>query len=97
MSFRTNPDRILENIDRARNRDAESAGLYVDRQAMGRDLDTTIPDLDATTTERLKRIFQILERAYTKAAGRTAAFPQPISRRSSPTSARRGSSCRRRH
>jgi hypothetical protein len=70
MSYRTNPDRILENIDRARNRDAESAGLYVDRQAMGRELDTGIPDLDATTTERLKRIFQILERAYTKAAGR---------------------------
>ena len=71
MSFRTNPDRILENIDRARNRDAESAGLYVDRQAMGRDLDTEIPDLDATTTERLKRIFAVLERAYTRAAQRT--------------------------
>ena len=70
MSYRTNPDRILENIDRARNRDAESAGLYVDRQAMGRELDTEIPDLDATTTERLKRIFTILERAYTRAAGR---------------------------
>jgi hypothetical protein len=68
MSYRTNPDRILENIDRARNRDAESAGLYVERQAMGRDLDTEIPDLDATTTERLKRIFAIVERAYTKAA-----------------------------
>ena len=25
MSYRTNPDRILDNIDRARNRDAESA------------------------------------------------------------------------
>jgi hypothetical protein len=71
MSFRTNPDRILENIDRARNRDAESAGLYVDRQAMGRDLDTEIPDLDATTTERLKRIFAVLERSYTRAAQRT--------------------------
>jgi hypothetical protein len=70
MSFRTNPDRILENIDRARNRDSENAGLYVERQAMGRDLDTQIPDLDATTTERLKRIFQVLERAYTRAAGR---------------------------
>ena len=70
MSFRTNPDRILDNIDRARNRDAESAGLYIERQAMGRELGTTIPDLDATTTERLKRIFGILERAYTKAAQR---------------------------
>ena len=71
MSFRTNPDRILENIDRARNRDAEAAGLYVERQALGRELDTEIPDVDATTTERLKRIFGVLERAYTKAAQRT--------------------------
>lgn len=71
MSFRTNPDRILDNIDRARNRDAEAAGLYVDRQAMGRDLETAIPDLDATMTERMRRIFAILERAYTKAAQRT--------------------------
>jgi len=29
MSYRTNPDRILDNIDRARNRAAESAGLSV--------------------------------------------------------------------
>ena len=71
MSYRTNPDRILENIDRARTRDAENAGLYVERQAMGRDLDTEIPDIDATTTERLKRIFGVLESAYTKAAGRS--------------------------
>jgi hypothetical protein len=70
MSFRTNPDRILDNIDRARNRDAESAGLYVERQAMGREMETAIPDLDATTQERVKRIFAILERAYTKAAQR---------------------------
>jgi hypothetical protein len=70
MSFRTNPDRILDNIDRARNRDAESAGLYVERQAMGREMETGIPDLDATTQERVKRIFAILERAYTKAAQR---------------------------
>ena len=70
MSFRTNPDRILDNIDRARNRDAESAALYIERQAMGRELATEIPDLDATTSERVKRIFGILERAYTKAAQR---------------------------
>jgi len=70
MSFRTNPDRILDNIDRARNRDAESAAFNVERQAMGRELDTEMPDVDATTTERLKRIFSILERAYTKAAQR---------------------------
>jgi len=71
MSYRTNPDRILDNIDRARNRAAEAAGLYVERQAVGRELETEMPDVDATTTERMKRIFAILERAYTKAAQRT--------------------------
>ena len=71
MSFRTNPDRILDNIDRARNRDAENARFEVERQAMGRDLETEMPDLDATTPERLKRIFAIIENAYTKAAQRT--------------------------
>jgi hypothetical protein len=70
MSYRTNPDRILENIDRARNRDAESARFNLDRQAMGRDLDTDIPDLDATNPERAKRIFRTVERAYVKAAQR---------------------------
>lgn len=70
MSYRTNPDRILDNIDRARNRATEAAGLYVERQAMGRELETEMPDVDATTTERLKRIFAVLERAYTKAAQR---------------------------
>lgn len=71
MSYRTNPDRILDNIDRARNRDAESARFQVDRQALGRDLETEMPDVDATTSERLKRIFAILEKAYTKAAQRS--------------------------
>ncbi|MEM7417806.1 MAG: hypothetical protein AAF389_20115 [Gemmatimonadota bacterium] len=71
MSYRTNPDRILDNIDRARNRDAESAALYIERQAMGRELDSQMPDLDATNTERVKRIFAILERAYVKAAQRS--------------------------
>ncbi len=71
MSYRTNPDRILDNIDRARNRDAESARFSVERQAMSRDLDTDIPDLDATHVERLRRIFASLERAYTKAAQRS--------------------------
>jgi len=71
MSFRTNPDRILDNIDRARNRDAENARFHVDRQAMGRELETEFPDVDATTTERMKRVFSVLNRAYTKAAQRT--------------------------
>ena len=71
MSYRTNPDRILDNIDRARNREAESARFTLDRQALGRDLDTAIPDTDATTPERVKRIFSVVERAYTKAAQRS--------------------------
>jgi len=70
MSYRTNPDRILDNIDRARNRDAESARFNLDRQAMGRDLDTDVPVLDATNPERAKRIFRTVERAYVKAAQR---------------------------
>ena len=70
MSYRTNPDRILDNIDRARNRDAESARFNLDRQAMGRELDTVLPDVDATNPERVKRIFAVVERAYTRAAQR---------------------------
>ena len=70
MSYRTNPDRILDSIDRARNRDAESARFSLDRQALGRELDTEVPTLDATNPERIKRIFKVVERAYTKAAQR---------------------------
>lgn len=70
MSYRTNPDRILDNIDRARNRDAESARFNLDRQAQGRELDTEVPPADATNPERVKRIFAVVERAYTKAAQR---------------------------
>ncbi len=71
MSYRTNPDRILENIDRARNRDAESAQFHLDRQAVGRELETEMPDVDATNPERVKRIFRAMERAYTKTAQRS--------------------------
>lgn len=68
MSFRTNPDRILENIDRARSRDDSGFRSASDRQAIGRELDTTVPDVDATTPERIKRIFRSVEQAYTKCA-----------------------------
>ncbi len=68
MSFRTNPDRILDNIDRARSRDDSGFRDASDRQASGRELDTSIPDVDATTPERMKRIFQAVERAYTSCA-----------------------------
>ena len=71
MSYRTNPDRILEGIDRARNRDAESAKYSVERQAMGRELVTEVPDVDATNPERFKRVFRTVEQAYTKAASRS--------------------------
>ena len=67
MSLRTNPDRILDNIDRQRTREEEGhAGQ--DRHAIGRELDITIPDIDATTPERMRRIFSIVESSYTKAA-----------------------------
>jgi len=67
MGFRTNTDRILDNIDRSRNRD--DAGIRgSDRQASGRELDTDVPDMDATTPERAKRVFGAVERAYTKCA-----------------------------
>lgn len=67
MSFRTNPDRILDSIDRRRNR--EETGLRgSERQANGRELDTEIPDVDATNPERVKRVFRAVERAYKSAA-----------------------------
>ena len=69
MSFRTNPDRILESIDRERSRDEESAGRPSDdRQAVGRELDTTPPPPDATNPERMKRIFGLVEQSYRQAA-----------------------------
>lgn len=74
MSFRTNPDRILDNIDRSRNRE-DSGGRESDRQAFGRELDTDVPDTDATTPERMKRIFAAVERAYVKAAQGAALGP----------------------
>ena len=67
MGLRTNPDRILDNIDRQRSREDEDQ-TGQDRQAVGRDLETEIPDIDATTPERMRRIFRVVERGYTKAA-----------------------------
>jgi hypothetical protein len=68
MSFRTNPDRILESIDRERNREEEGGRHSDDRQAVGRELDTSAPDSDTTNPERMKRIFKLVEGAYMKAA-----------------------------
>lgn len=67
MGLRTNPDRILENIDRQRSREEEGQAGE-DRKASGRELDTEIPDVDATTPERMRRIFKIVERSYASAA-----------------------------
>ncbi|HZD03713.1 MAG TPA: hypothetical protein VE173_02310 [Longimicrobiales bacterium] len=68
MGFRTNPDRILENIDRARERAEDAPRSGTNRQATGRELDTGVPDSDATNPERVKRIFKAVERAYTSCA-----------------------------
>lgn len=68
MGFRTNPDRILENIDRARARDPEAPESGTDRHALGRELDTEVPAGDRTNPERMKRLFRIVERAYTACA-----------------------------
>ena len=62
MGFRTNPDRILENIDRARSRELDAPRLESDLQASVRELDTEVPDVDATNPERLRRIFRLVER-----------------------------------
>jgi hypothetical protein len=74
MGFRTNTDRILESIDRSRNRD-DDARNFGQRQAVGRDLDTDAPTPDTTNPERLKRIFRAVERAYTRAAQSTELGP----------------------
>ena len=75
MSYRTNPDRILDNIDKARSRDMERALSLNDRQARGKELDSEIPDGDSTTPERLQRIFRVIDSAYRRAAQATAIGP----------------------
>jgi hypothetical protein len=67
MSLRTNPDRILENIDRARERKDEGP-RSTERQAIGKELEIDLPDIDATNPERMRRIFKVVERGYAKAA-----------------------------
>ena len=68
MGFRTNPDRILEKIDRARSLELDAPRLESDLQASVRELDTEVPDVDATNPERLRRIFRLVERTYMKVA-----------------------------
>ena len=54
MSFRTNPDRILDHIDRQRNRDDDGRDNYA-RDATARELGTELPESDATPGERVRR------------------------------------------
>lgn len=68
MSYWDNTDRILENIDRARSRDLERALSLDDQRARGREMDAEVPDGDATSPERLKRVFAVVESAYRGAA-----------------------------
>jgi hypothetical protein len=63
MSLRTNPDRILDNIDKQKLREEESQKNQ-NRQAVGQALNNDAPDLDATTPERTKRLFEVVEEAY---------------------------------
>lgn len=69
MSFRTNPDRILDSIDRARSREDERAGSAYSRDATARELDTEVPDPGATPSERGRRVFRVVERSYLTLAG----------------------------
>ena len=59
MSLRTNPDRILDNIDKQKLREEENQNNQ-NREAVGGALNTETPDLDATTPERTKRIFGVV-------------------------------------
>jgi len=70
MSFRTNPDRILDNIDRERSRDDEGRDDFT-RDASARELGTEFPDMDATLGERVRRIFGLVEKAYMATASGT--------------------------
>ena len=67
MSLRTNPDRILDNIDKQKLREEENRNNQ-NREAVGKHLNNEAPDLDATTPERTKRIFGVVEEAYNKIA-----------------------------
>lgn len=66
MSLRTNPDRILDSIDRERNRD-DAANFFV-RETSARELDTEPLSSDATQAERARRVYALVERAYVSAA-----------------------------
>ena len=68
MNYRTNPDRILDNIDRSRNREAEDTAHRFQRDASARALLTEVPDSQAPSSERVRRVFQGVEEAYKETA-----------------------------
>jgi hypothetical protein len=68
MARRDRTERILENIDRARAREAMPPSSGTDRQATGRALNTEVPPEGTTTTERLQRLFGLIEQGYLEAA-----------------------------
>ncbi len=67
MNLRNNPDRILDHIDRERSRDDDGRDNFT-RDATAKELDTEVPDSDATPGERTRRLFRLVERAYTATA-----------------------------
>lgn len=68
MGRRDRTERILESIDRARAREAMPPSSGTDRQATGRALSTEVPPEGTTTTERLQRLFALVEKGYLEAA-----------------------------
>lgn len=69
MSFRTNPDRILDQIDRARSREEEGGGVLFAREASARVLGTEPPEPGSTPGERARRVFGLVDQAYREVAG----------------------------
>jgi hypothetical protein len=69
MSFRTNPDRILDQIDRARSREDDGGGVFFAREASARVLGTEPPEPGSTPGERVRRIFKLVDQAYREVAG----------------------------
>lgn len=66
MSFRTNPDRILDHIDRQRTRDIHAT--HFAHSATSRQLDSEVPEVGSTPTERTRRIFGLVEKGYMEVA-----------------------------
>ena len=75
MRYNRTTDRILDRIDKVRDRDMDRVLSLNDRQARGRETDAATPDPDATTPERLRRLFTLVESGYRSAAHQTVMGP----------------------